>query len=86
MKVPDESPACSAFDEKPAGSGRGGYSSSVSEMDDGVRLHAFNCFDDEKRYPYEIERAIQNVKFVHHCWKIQDQYDEVGGWIVYDLT
>ena len=82
MKVPDASPPSSAFDEKPSVSNRTsrtGFSSAASEIDESARLRALNCFDDEKRYPYEIERAIQNVKFVHHCWKIQDQYDEVRG-------
>ncbi|KAF0296971.1 Acetylcholine receptor subunit alpha-L1 [Amphibalanus amphitrite] len=78
MKVPDSSPPNSAFDEKPAGTSRSGFSSASSGMDEGARLRALNSFDDDRRYPYEIERAIQNVKFVHHCWKIQDQYDEVS--------
>ncbi|XP_037082475.1 acetylcholine receptor subunit alpha-L1-like [Pollicipes pollicipes] len=74
MKVPEESSTTSPFEIKP--NGFHGYQRAPTDLDEGVRLHALNYFDDEKKYPFEIERAIQNVKFVHHCWKIQDQYDE----------
>ena len=50
-----------------------------AEVAESARLQALNLFGDERRFPYEIERAIQNVQFVHHCWKVQDQFDEVSS-------
>ncbi|XP_037079305.1 LOW QUALITY PROTEIN: uncharacterized protein LOC119100304, partial [Pollicipes pollicipes] len=76
MRMPERDAPASAPFEPSASAPLGAFQPVHAEMDESARLQALNFFGDERRYPFEIERAIQNVKFVHHCWKVQDQFDE----------
>ncbi|KAF0312560.1 Acetylcholine receptor subunit alpha-like 2 [Amphibalanus amphitrite] len=80
MKVPQRAPPQpqTPFEptQPPGATLPGQFHPVHAEVADSARLQALNFFGDERRFPYEIERAIQNVQFVHHCWKVQDQFDE----------